>query len=439
MAPAPGTSGSWVVSDSSLHGVIIASYGQDPIAHMIPVQQLFRDIKSALPQVLSIGLPPGKGEVEEKGKEIERLPIKQEPPVSEGKVVKRCLPSIIIWRLPLNFSETELNALLDSKWDWFDALLLPPKKCEDSASRFALVKFRSLAGALQAKEHFDGKHIFGSGDALMVDVIDFNEVLGRGSFEGLLVSEGETGTATSVSWVVEPPAFFASPVAKSINAHQEHATTPAHPQSGGFDGHIPLQHYLGAEKDNKERNKAAGHSNFHAASPGDRRDFAVNDGKGSHFRTSGAGGPNPPCNTLYISNLPIDPSEEELKSLMAEQQGYKRMLFRTKQNGPLCFVEFENVAFAMKALHELNGRSLSDGVNGGFRPIRATFSKNPLGVRSDRASRQGLPNNTDYMARSSGVGTSFDDTTIPLTGGKKLRSQDGITSRLHLIDDRSNF
>ncbi|KAI0818373.1 hypothetical protein GGR55DRAFT_72851 [Xylaria sp. FL0064] len=440
---APGTSGSWVVSDSSLHGVIIASYGQDPIAHMIPVRQLFCDIKSALPKVLSIVLSPGKDEAEGKSKEIESLPMKQESPVSEGNVVKRLatssLPSIIIWRLPLNFSETELSALLDSKWNWFDALLLPPKKCEASASRFALVKFRNLGGAVQAKEQLNGKRIPCSRDALIVDIIDYNEVLGRGSYEGLLVSEGETSTTTSASWAVEPPALFASPVAKSVNAHREHATTPVHSQSGGFDGHIPLPHYLGVEKSNKERNEAAGHSDFLAASPGDRKNFAVNDGKGSHFQTSGAGGPSPPCNTLYIANLPINPSEEELKSLMAEQQGYKRMLFRTKQSGPLCFVEFENVAFATKALHELNGRSLSDDVNGGSRPIRATFSKNPLGVRSDRASGQGIPDNTDYVARSSRVCTSFDDTTITITGAKSLRSPDDVTTRLHLIDYLSNI
>ncbi|KAI1346255.1 hypothetical protein F5Y01DRAFT_28037 [Xylaria sp. FL0043] len=330
---APGTSGSWVVSGSYLHGVIIAGYGQDPIAHMIPIQQLFFDIKSALPQVLSISLPPGKGEVKGKSKEIERLPMKQEPPVFDSNIAKLSatsfLPSIIIWRLPLDFSETKLDTLLDSKWDWFDALLLPPKQCQQSASRFAIVKFRSLAGAMQAKEHLNGKRISWSGDALMVDVIDYNEVLGRGSFEGLLVSEDETSTATSVSWVVEPPGFFAPPVEKSINAHREHATTPVHPQPGGFDGHIPLQQYLGVEKSNNERNEAAGLSDFLAASPGDRRDFDVNDSKGSHLRTSGAVSLGPPTNNVCFGDVLFNPS------LMAERQDHKRMFLRTKQSGPL--------------------------------------------------------------------------------------------------------
>ena len=46
---------------------------------------------------------------------------------------------------------------------------------------------------------------------------------------------------------------------------------------------------------------------------------------------------NPPCNTLYVGNLPIDTSEDELKAMFSKQRGYKRLCFRTKQNGPMCF------------------------------------------------------------------------------------------------------
>lgn len=94
---------------------------------------------------------------------------------------------------------------------------------------------------------------------------------------------------------------------------------------------------------------------------------------------------NPPCNTLYVGNLPIDTSEEELKAMFSKQRGYKRLCFRTKQNGPMCFVEFEDVTFATKALHELYGQPLHNSVKGG---IRLSFSKNPLGVRSGQAPGQ---------------------------------------------------
>ncbi|CAG7554961.1 unnamed protein product [Fusarium equiseti] len=91
---------------------------------------------------------------------------------------------------------------------------------------------------------------------------------------------------------------------------------------------------------------------------------------------------NPPCNTLYVGNLPGDASEEELKGVFVKQRGYKRLCFRTKQNGPMCFVEFEDVSFATKALHELYGTPLHNSTKGG---IRLSFSKNPLGVRSGQA------------------------------------------------------
>ena len=95
---------------------------------------------------------------------------------------------------------------------------------------------------------------------------------------------------------------------------------------------------------------------------------------------------NPPCNTLYVGNLPIDTSEDELKAMFSKQRGYKRLCFRTKQNGPMCFVEFEDISFATKALNELYGAQLHNSVKGG---IRLSFSKNPLGVRAGQAGNNG--------------------------------------------------
>jgi RNA recognition motif. (a.k.a. RRM, RBD, or RNP domain) len=105
---------------------------------------------------------------------------------------------------------------------------------------------------------------------------------------------------------------------------------------------------------------------------------------------------NPPCNTLYVGNLPIDTSEDELKALFSKQRGYKRLCFRTKQNGPMCFVEFEDISFATKALNELYGVQLHNSVKGG---IRLSFSKNPLGVRA------GQPGSNNPSTPMSATGT----------------------------------
>ncbi|WBW75233.1 RNA-binding protein Scw1 [Schizosaccharomyces osmophilus] len=92
---------------------------------------------------------------------------------------------------------------------------------------------------------------------------------------------------------------------------------------------------------------------------------------------------NPPCNTIYVGNLPPSTSEDELKALFSTQPGYKRLCFRTKGNGPMCFVEFDNIPCAMEALKTLQGVCLSSSIKGG---IRLSFSKNPLGVRSSSSS-----------------------------------------------------
>lgn len=101
------------------------------------------------------------------------------------------------------------------------------------------------------------------------------------------------------------------------------------------------------------------------------------------------GDQNPPINTLYVGNLPSSPPpagyppnylEEELRELFGRHPGYRKLCFRQKNNGPMCFVEFEDVRHATNALHELQGNTLNGLVKGGG--IRLSYSKNPLGVRT---------------------------------------------------------
>ncbi|KAL1921496.1 uncharacterized protein VTP21DRAFT_11212 [Calcarisporiella thermophila] len=89
---------------------------------------------------------------------------------------------------------------------------------------------------------------------------------------------------------------------------------------------------------------------------------------------------NPPCNTLYVGNLPHGAQEEELRQLFMRCAGYKRLSFRSKPTGPMCFVEFESIEYAIRALSDLQGTPLSNSAGRGG--IRLSFSKNPLGVRT---------------------------------------------------------
>ncbi|KAH7066558.1 hypothetical protein FB567DRAFT_261019 [Paraphoma chrysanthemicola] len=140
---------------------------------------------------------------------------------------------------------------------------------------------------------------------------------------------------------------------------------------------------------------------------------------------------NPPCNTLYVGNLPMDTSEDELKAVFSKQRGYKRLCFRTKQNGPMCFVEFEDTSFATKALNELYGYMLHNSVKGG---IRLSFSKNPLGVRSGQNGGMGPPSAITPTTPLSGYGSNvaappgFSTATGPPPG---LQAPPGLSTPGH--------
>ncbi|KAF2279591.1 uncharacterized protein EI97DRAFT_181027 [Westerdykella ornata] len=112
---------------------------------------------------------------------------------------------------------------------------------------------------------------------------------------------------------------------------------------------------------------------------------------------------NPPCNTLYVGNLPMETSEDELKAVFSKVRGYKRLCFRTKQQGPMCFVEFEDITSATKALFNLYGYMLSNSVKGG---IRLSFSKNPLGVRSNHLANVVPPSATPPTNTMHGLGNN---------------------------------
>lgn len=137
---------------------------------------------------------------------------------------------------------------------------------------------------------------------------------------------------------------------------------------------------------------------------------------------------NPPCNTLYVGNLPIDTSEDELKAMFSKQRGYKRLCFRTKQNGPMCFVEFDDTSYATKALNELYGHPLHNSVKGG---IRLSFSKNPLGVRTGQPGGMGPPtplSPSGPMPGANGLGlTPFSTANGPPPG---LAAPPGLNSSI---------
>ncbi|RDL38321.1 RNA-binding, RBD [Venustampulla echinocandica] len=66
---------------------------------------------------------------------------------------------------------------------------------------------------------------------------------------------------------------------------------------------------------------------------------------------------NPPCNNLYVRNLPLEPSEDDLREYFSEMPGYEGL--RMKRNEQECFVRFSDVDSAMDALQKSDDHRFS--------------------------------------------------------------------------------
>lgn len=148
--------------------------------------------------------------------------------------------------------------------------------------------------------------------------------------------------------------------------------------------------------------------------------------------TKGAVDQNPPINTLYVGNLPAsapsigfsnDHLEESIRQLFASQPGYRRLVFRQKNNGPMCFVEFEDVHYATKALSDLYGHTLNGLVKGGG--IRLSYSKNPLGVRTPTNSG----NNPSLQQQQQSMHINFQSDAFQSRSGDDPGPQSHISRR----------
>lgn len=152
-----------------------------------------------------------------------------------------------------------------------------------------------------------------------------------------------------------------------------------------------------------------------------------------HFRATSPGSPpissptsrsfsidaNPPGNTLFVGNLPASINsppnstqlEDSLYKVFSVKNGFRQMSFRVKSSGPMCFIEFEDVGCAGRALGELNGDTLDGMVKGG---LRLSFSKHPLFKGTSSASSHGgqqtpvSANHATFMAgQTAGSGASL--------------------------------
>jgi hypothetical protein len=400
------------------------------------------------------------------------------------------LSTALIRNLPINTSEESLRLMMVFSKDLHSVEILPVEQTDDSAFRAAILKFKTQAGAFEAKNMLDGKSNFSNDANMTVEIIDASPGSGRrypiDTSISANTSTGTSSTASSATSSRQPSRFNGtfqalnekmnmplsggvfSPAELSGSESSAHYHSIFSPQSP-IGNHLTERNRISGKalinndaadddetgellKDpvawaengamaNTQRRRTVpaipvsrlaalslnttataatapatmqmyGHPGMGAPHPAHANTMSptVIGGPGpmsfnQHYRTpnyppANPADQNPPCNTLYVGNLPIDTSEEELKAMFSKCRGYKRLCFRTKQNGPMCFVEFEDVSSATRALHELYGHPLHNSVKGG---IRLSFSKNPLGVRSSQNPTQIT---TGSMAGMSGTQVS---------------------------------
>ncbi|KAL2019599.1 hypothetical protein VTK56DRAFT_9496 [Thermocarpiscus australiensis] len=394
------------------------------------------------------------------------------------------LSSALIRNLPLNTSEESLRLMMVFSKDLVDVELLPIEQSGDAKFRSAILKFKSPAGAQEAKNMLDGKSNISNDAEMVVEILGSTPaVLGKGYLNDAITTPGASAAAASAT--IPAPSSRQTSRFNGTFQSLEKTTPPLNTMYGELAAHeasAPYQNIfspqspignhlanatqvtskslidsseddetkellkdpLGFAQHGPQRRQTApqvpisrmaslslntapapahapmpyyGHSGMAGLSgiPNTMSPTAMGvSGPGmgyssppsyraNNFPPANPADQNPPCNTLYVGNLPIDTSEEELKALFSKQRGYKRLCFRTKQNGPMCFVEFEDVSFATKALHELYGQPLHNSVKGG---IRLSFSKNPLGVRSGQTSGQNAAGHLNGVHPGSGGGFS---------------------------------
>ncbi|CAH0022772.1 unnamed protein product [Clonostachys rhizophaga] len=358
---------------------------------------------------------------------------------------------VLIRRLPLNTSEESLRLMVVWSKELADVELLPVEQSEDAGFRSALLRFHTMTGAHEAINMLDGRSNISNDAEMIVEILDSSPISAR----RYPTDTGSANPSSSASSTASSGPL--SRQTSRFNSAFQSLESTSPPVNGVYPGHElpnpdmslhyqnlfsprpPIGNYLMSGKpliahdsiDDDETSDLLKDPVAYAEhlSTSQRRATApqipISRMAGLTLNTNkpptsspGVASPtssqhyqrqtippvnpadqNPPCNTLYVGNLPIDTSEEELKAMFSKQRGYKRLCFRTKQNGPICFVEFEDVSFATKALHELYGQPLHNSVKGG---IRLSFSKNPLGVRSGQALGQ---NNAAAIAGMNGLGS----------------------------------
>ncbi|MDI1492353.1 MAG: cell cycle RNA binding protein whi3 [Ramalina farinacea] len=344
------------------------------------------------------------------------------------------LSAIRIRKLPYNFDHAQLRSLLTFA-DRLEGADFVKSSPPDQGCKTAIARFYSASAAQQAQSVLDGKQIDPEKQSLSIDFMRFSPGGSMGfDRQNFDLSSTRAHSNSSVSSAqryngqyqprnrITPPG--APPYTNGLPSNDS-PFSPSHPDSRqrvlgrdviGEDDpddetsdllrdpmgalpqsaleHIqphlpPVSGYTSPRHNGLQSPVSSMPNGISTQPPPSSYQLRHPQVRGTQMPPVNPADQNPPCNTLYVGNLPIDTSEDELKAMFSKQRGYRRLCFRTKQNGPMCFVEFEDISFATKALNDLYGYPLHNSAQRGG--IRLSFSKNPLGVRTGQPGGMGPP------------------------------------------------
>lgn len=129
--------------------------------------------------------------------------------------------------------------------------------------------------------------------------------------------------------------------------------------------------------------------------------------------------------------------EDALRELFGRCPGFRKLVFRMKGAGPMCFVEFDDTSFATRALTDLAGHTLGGRVKAGG--IRLSYSKNPLGVRTPTGSDDPPPFGTTAPPTSAGSATSSFSTASSNLSNAVSPNMFGIANRSGYVSPANHY
>ncbi|KAL9633354.1 MAG: hypothetical protein Q9164_004747 [Protoblastenia rupestris] len=267
----------------------------------------------------------------------------------------------------------------------FERVDLVASAMVDQGFQTAIARFASPSAAQEAQATLDGRQLNPNrpnDPRIIVEIMRLSPGSigsGRNNFDFAATrahSGSSTGSTSRMNGAYQSMSRISPP--NGVNGYGSagsHSDRPEMVSSGS--------NYLPSSSDHRQR--VSGRDVISEDGPDDETSDLLRDPLG--YATNGMNGLS--RRSTGNSQSTSHYNKDELKAMFSKQRGYKRLCFRTKQNGPMCFVEFEDISFATKALNDLYGYPLHNSAHRGG--IRLSFSKNPLGVRNGQPGGMGPP------------------------------------------------